>query len=168
MANKWKSVTAVMSSVLLMPIVAYAADVTITVNGSVVAKPCTIETKTANVDLGDLLTLSLFKPGSASEWHSISLDLVSCPVGTTAVTATFKGMTDTTGYYKNQGSAGNIQLQLQDADGNNLNNGAQKQLPVSETTLSTRFPLQVRALSVKGGATQGSIQAVIDVTYTYQ
>ena len=29
------------------------------------------------------------------------------------------------------------------------------------------FPLQVRALSVNGGATQGTIQAVINVTYTY-
>ncbi|MBE9838919.1 type 1 fimbrial protein, partial [Escherichia coli] len=31
-----------------------AADVTITVNGRVVAKPCTIQTKEANVNLGDL------------------------------------------------------------------------------------------------------------------
>lgn len=30
-----------------------AADVTITVNGRVVAKPCTIQTKEANVNLGD-------------------------------------------------------------------------------------------------------------------
>ncbi|VEC82293.1 type 1 fimbrae adaptor subunit FimG [Raoultella ornithinolytica] len=28
-------------------------------------------------------------------------------------------------------------------------------------------PLQVRALTVNGGATQGTIQAVISVTYTY-
>ncbi|EGO6767801.1 type 1 fimbrial protein, partial [Escherichia coli] len=33
-----------------------AADVTITVNGRVVAKPCTIQTKEANVNLGDLYT----------------------------------------------------------------------------------------------------------------
>ncbi|HBV0451955.1 TPA: type 1 fimbrial protein, partial [Escherichia coli] len=31
-----------------------AVDVTITVNGRVVAKPCTIQTKEANVNLGDL------------------------------------------------------------------------------------------------------------------
>ncbi|HHR5896466.1 TPA: fimbrial protein [Providencia alcalifaciens] len=144
-----------------------AADVTVTVNGSVVAKPCTVSTSTANVELGDLYTFNLVSPGSASEWHSVSLDLVNCPVGTSVVMATFKGVADTVGYYKNQGTAGNIQLQLQDTSGNNLSNGAQKRVSVSDATLSTSFPLQVRAISVKGGATQGTIQAAIDVTYTY-
>lgn len=47
-----------------------AADVTITVNGRVVAKPCTIQTKEANVNLGDLYTRNLQQPGSASGWHN--------------------------------------------------------------------------------------------------
>jgi len=147
---------------------AYADDVTIEVNGSVVAKPCTISTKIANVDLGDLHTFDLISPGSSSEWHSISLDLINCPVGTSVVTAKFSGVTDTTGYYKNQGNASNIQLQLQDLNGNNLNNGAQTALAVDDSSLSVHFPLQVRALSVKGQASQGSIQSIIDVAYTYQ
>lgn len=167
--NKWKVIMALILALLSTQITStHAADITITVNGSVVAKPCTVATTTTNVDLGDLYTFNLVTPGSGSQWHPVSLDLVNCPVGTSVVTATFKGSADTTGYYKNQGSAGNIQLQLQDTAGNNLNNGAQKKLPVSDSTLSTNFPLQVRALSVKGGATQGTIQAVIDVTYTYQ
>ncbi|HEF8773649.1 TPA: type 1 fimbrial protein [Providencia stuartii] len=167
--NNWKKITALIVGLLSAQITStYAADVTVTVNGSVVAKPCTVATTTANVDLGDLYTFNLISAGSASEWHSVSLNLVNCPVGTSAVTATFKGTADTTGYYKNQGTAGNIQLQLQNSAGTNLNNGAQQKLQVNDSTLSTSFPLQVRALSVKGGATQGSIQAVIDVTYTYQ
>ena len=167
--NKWKMTTALILGLLSAQITStQAADVTITVNGSVVAKPCTVVTKTANVDLGDLYTFNLAAPRSASPWHAVSLDLVNCPIGTSAVTATFKGTADATGYYKNQGSATNIQLQLQDMAGNDLNNGMQKKLPVSDLTLSTSFPLQVRALSVKGGTTQGTIQAVIDVTYTYQ
>ena len=52
-----------------------AADVTITVNGRVVAKPCTIQTKEANVNLGDLYTRNLQQPGSASGWHNITLSL---------------------------------------------------------------------------------------------
>ncbi|HAH9031174.1 TPA: type 1 fimbrial protein [Escherichia coli] len=43
-----------------------AADVTITVNGRVVAKPCTIQTKEANVNLGDLSQ-------SATTWFCIWL-----------------------------------------------------------------------------------------------
>ncbi|STW13374.1 fimbrial protein FimG [Klebsiella pneumoniae subsp. rhinoscleromatis] len=105
--------------------------------------------------------------GSASAWHSVALDLSNCPVGTSRVKATFSGTADSTGYYKNQGTAGNIQLELQNEDGTTLNNGSSQSVQVDEASQSARFPLQVRALSVNGGATQGTIQAVINVTYTY-
>ncbi|PLL92652.1 fimbrial protein, partial [Klebsiella michiganensis] len=59
-----------------------AADVTITVNGKVVAKPCTVSTVNATVDLGDLYTFSLVSAGSSSPWHSVALNLSNCPVGT--------------------------------------------------------------------------------------
>ncbi|MEI6940162.1 type 1 fimbrial protein, partial [Klebsiella pneumoniae] len=77
------------------------------------------------------------------------------------------GMVDNTGYYKNQGTAGNIQLELQDDSGRRLNNGAAKLVQVDDSSQSASFPLKVRVLSVKGGATQGTIQAVINVTYSY-
>lgn len=144
-----------------------AADVTITVNGRVVAKPCTVSTASTMVDLGDLYTVNLVSAGASSAWHDVTLNLTGCPVGTSKVTATFSGTADSTGYYKNQGTAGNIQLQLQDLSGNTLNTGAVKMVPISDATLSASFPLQVRALTVNGNVTQGSIQAVINVTYTY-
>ena len=59
-----------------------AADVTITVNGKVVAKPCTVSTTNASVELGELSTFSLVSAGSASSWQSTALDLNNCPVGT--------------------------------------------------------------------------------------
>ncbi|MDK6924008.1 type 1 fimbrial protein, partial [Escherichia coli] len=67
----------------------------------------------------------------------------------------------------NQGTAGNIQLELQDDSGRRLNNGAAKLVQVDDSSQSASFPLKVRVLSVKGGATQGTIQAVINVTYSY-
>ena len=145
-----------------------AADVTITVNGSVVAKPCTVSTKDVKVELGDLYTFNLRSAGSASAWHEIALNLTRCPVGTSVVTATFSGTTDETGYYKNLGTATNVQLQLQNASGKDLKNGIQDRVSVNDSTLSASFPLKVRALSVNGRATQGSISSVINVTYTYQ
>ncbi|HDX8952232.1 TPA: type 1 fimbrial protein [Klebsiella michiganensis] len=144
-----------------------ATDITITVNGKVVARPCTVSTTNASVDLGELYTFSLVSAGSASAWHSTELDLSNCPEGTSRVVATFSGTADSTGYYKNQGTAGNIQLELQDNSGTTLNNGKQKSVEVNDSSQSVRFPLQVRALSINGGATQGTIQAVINVTYTY-
>lgn len=144
-----------------------AADVTITVNGKVVAKPCTVSTVNANVELGDLYTFSFTQAGATSSWHVVGLDLSNCPVGTSRVTASFSGTSDSTGYYKNQGTATNIQLELQDDSGNTLNTGSSTSVQVDESSQSAHFPLQVRALSVNGGATQGTIQAVINVTYTY-
>ena len=79
----------------------------------------------------------------------------------------FSGAADSTGYYKNQGTAQNIQLELQDDSGNTLNSGATKTVQVDDSSQSAHFPLQVRALTVNGGATQGTIQAVISITYTY-
>ncbi|OAT36724.1 fimbrial protein [Proteus myxofaciens] len=165
--NKWKIVITMIIGMLLSVTSAYAVDVNITVNGSVIARPCTVGTKTANVDLGDLYTYNFIQPNSASPWYAISLDLVDCPIGTSVVAATFKGVTDNTGYYKNLGTSEKIQLQLQDIQGNNLNSGAIKKIAVNDSTLSTSFPLRVRALSVSGRPTQGSVQAIIDVTYTY-
>ena len=95
------------------------------------------------------------------------LELTNCPVGTSRVTASFSGAADSTGYYKNQGTAQNIQLELQDDSGNTLNTGATKTVQVDDSSQSAHFPLQVRALTVNGGATQGTIQAVISITYTY-
>ena len=51
----------------------HAADITITVNGKVVAKPCTVSTTNASVDLGDLYTFSRYRrvplrPGTAPRW----------------------------------------------------------------------------------------------------
>ena len=116
---------------------------------------------------GRSYTFSLIGAGSASARHSVALDLSNCPVGTSRVKATFSGTADSTGYYKTEGTAGNIQLELQSEDGTTLNNGSSQSVQVDEASQSARFPLQVRALSVNGGATQGTIQAVINVTYTY-
>ncbi|MDE5204346.1 fimbrial protein [Citrobacter amalonaticus] len=164
---RWFQPRWLLAAILAASAVVQAADVTITVNGKVVAKPCTVSTTNATVELGDLYTFSLVSAGSSSAWHTVALELSNCPVGTSRVTASFSGTADSTGYYKNQGTAGNIQLELQDDSGNRLNTGATKSVVVDDASQSARFPLQVRALSVNGGATQGTIQAVINVTYTY-
>lgn len=161
-AKWWMAGILVIASTML-----HAADVTITVNGRVVAKPCTVSTTNATVDFGDLYTFSLSQPGSASAWHSVSFDLSNCPVGTSKVTATFSGITDSTGYYRNLGTAGNIQLELQDDGGTQLKNGASKTVQVNESTQSAHLPLQIRALTVNGRTTQGSIQAVINILYSW-
>ncbi|MTD29409.1 fimbrial protein [Erwinia sorbitola] len=145
----------------------HAADVTITVNGRVVAKPCTVSTPSGTVDLGDLFTFNFVQAGDSSDWYPVTMDLTNCPIGTSRVTATFTGTTDSTGYYKNLGDAANLQLELQDTSSNNLSNGKKMTVEVNDSTQAASLPLRVRALSVNGNAKQGSIQAVINVTYSY-
>lgn len=164
----WTQLSRSLSLVLALSIPTLkAADVTITVNGEVVAKPCTVSTLNATVDLGNLQTFDFVSPGSTSIWHDISLSLTNCPVGTSQVTASFSGTADETGYYKNLGTADNIQLELQDGQGTILNTGEKTIIQVNDFTKTVSFPLKVRALSVQGRVTQGTIQTVISVTYTY-
>lgn len=153
--------------VCLISFSAFTADVTVTVNGKVIAKPCTIVTSDMNIDIGDLFTFNLVSPGSSSEWHDFNLKLSNCPVGTSRVKATFSGSADSSGYYRNSGTAGNIQIQLQDDAGMDLKNGSSKEVSVKDSDKSADLPLKVRVLSVQGNATQGTIQGIIDVIYTY-
>lgn len=151
--------------IIVLPL-AQAADVTITVDGKVVAKPCTVSTVSTTVELDDLYTFNLLAVGATSPWHSVTLSLTNCPEGTTKVTATFSGTADSTQrYYANQGEADNIALQLADGDGVNLPTGSTKVVAVNSQAAS--MELQVRAITPSGNATQGSIQSLINVTYTY-
>ncbi|WP_029685144.1 fimbrial protein [Tatumella saanichensis] len=146
-----------------------AADVTITVTGQVVAKPCDIETTNANVDLGGIPTFSLASAGAASDWKTVTLNLNNCPIGTSKVTATFAGTSDSTGsYFLNQGTATNVAVQLANSSGTNLSNGGSLTSQVDDSSLSTAFNLEVRAITPSGSATQGSITSTINVTYTWQ
>ncbi|NWE37817.1 type 1 fimbrial protein, partial [Pseudomonas gingeri] len=79
---------------------------------------------------------------------------------------TFTAAADDTGYYANQGDALNLQVELRDANENILNNGNSTMVKVDDSQ-SINLLLHLRVLSVKGNATQGSIQVNINVAYTY-
>lgn len=98
----------------------------------------------------------------------ITLSLTDCPVETSAVTAIVTGSTDNTGYYKNEGTAENIQIELRDDQDATLKNGDSKTVIVDEITRNAQFPLKARAITVNGNASQGTIEALINVIYTWQ
>lgn len=146
-----------------------AADVTITVNGSVVARAC--QTGDTTVDFGNVYTTSLNTPGSATAWQNITLALSDCPVGTSSVKVDFTGPQATDpNYYANSsnpGDAGGIELELQDSLNGLLQNGASRQIPVDFNTGTASLPVKVRVRSENGAPTEGKIDAAITVTYTY-
>lgn len=148
--------------------VAKAADVTITINGKVVATPCTVSTPNVTIPLGTLASADFITAGSTSAWHSFSLNLTNCPVGTSSITATFSGSSDSSNsYFANTGAATNMAVQLADSSGNNLKNGSTKVVAVDDSSKSAVLNLEVRAITTQGKATQGTIQSIINVTYTY-
>ncbi len=132
-----------------------------------VARPCTVSTVNATVELGDLYTFSLIGAGSASAPAQRGAGSEQLPRGYFTGESHLQRNGGQHRLLQNRGTAGNIQLELQNEDGTTLNNGSSQSVQVDEASQSARFPLQVRALSVNGGATQGTIQAVINVTYTY-
>ena len=99
------------------------------------------------------------------------MQLTNCPVGTSQIVASFSGTPTNTDYYANQATqdaATNIQIELQDTAGALLKNGSNKKVTVNDNDKSVTIPLQVRLVSLTGGATQGTVQSVITVTYQYQ
>lgn len=99
---------------------------------------------------------------------NITLSLTDCPIETSAVTAIVTGSTDNTGYYKNEGTAENIQIELRDDQDATLKNGDSKTVIVDVITRNAQFPLKARAITVNGNASQGTIEALINVIYTWQ
>ncbi len=82
------------------------------------------------------------------------------------MTAIVTGSTDNTGYYKNEGTAENIQIELRDDQDATLKNGDSKTVIVDEITRNAQFPLKARAITVNGNASRGTIEALINVIYT--
>lgn len=169
---KYGSAELLLGLFLIFPCLALAADVTIRVNGSVVAMPCQTLPGDTSVDFGDIYSTSLNSPGSVTAWKDITLALSSCPVGTSSVKVAFTGtQASDPDYYANSnntGSAGGIELELQDSLNVILKNGESRDIPVDFNTGIASFPLKVRVRSNSGAPTEGKIDAVITVTYTYQ
>ncbi|MGE6178855.1 fimbrial protein [Aeromonas salmonicida] len=158
----------VITILLSLRAVAAAADAVITVNGKVVALPCTVDTTQLTFDLGKIYASTLSKAGSYGEWVNATIKLSACPAVTSSITATFSGQSGTL-YFRNTGTARNVELQLQTATAEpvNLNNNSRQTIAVTPAR-TAELPLRVRVYSQYGKVTEGTLQGLINVTYTYQ
>ncbi|EPJ9230008.1 MULTISPECIES: fimbrial protein [Klebsiella] len=148
--------------------------VSLNIKGKIVAAPCQISSDSVarTISLTDsqgIRASSLYTPGSATEWVPFDFDIERCPAGTTTATMQFSGNADNAGpddLYQNSGSADNIAIQLQTAEGQPLG----KDKTVSGTIVNNqyRYRLRARAFSPRGGVTPGTINAVVTVTFTWQ
>uniref|UniRef100_S0DET5 Putative fimbrial protein n=1 Tax=termite gut metagenome TaxID=433724 RepID=S0DET5_9ZZZZ len=149
-----------------------ADPVTLNITGNVVASPCQIasDSVTKNVNLGSTIQASdLQTAASGSSWVNFTIDLVSCPAGTTSATMTMHGTADTnsTGdLYKNTGTATNLAVQLQTQAGGQMGDG--KTLSGTLANNAYSYTMRARAYSTSGGVKPGTVSSVVTATFVYQ
>lgn len=150
------------------------ADTQLNITGTIKASPCTVDGDGGsgiNVNLGDnIQAATLATSASGSDWVPFTLKLKDCPATTQSVVASFSGLVadESATLYKNNGDATRVQIELQDADGNNRGSGTSMTQTVNGTSHEALFPLQARAYSSAGGATPGTILGTVMVAFTWQ
>jgi len=75
--------------------------------------------------------------------------------------------TDSNGNFSNQGTAGDMAVQLQTQSGTLLMSGSSLQTAV-DASQNAVFSLQARAITPGGNPTSGTLQSAINITYTWQ
>ncbi|MEQ5204976.1 type 1 fimbrial protein, partial [Providencia rettgeri] len=107
---------------------------------------------------------------SGSNWNTFNISLNNCSSFINQVKLTFTGTADTAdvaSLYKNQGTAKNLAVQLQNGNGTTaLGNQKVLQVPTNGQA-NINIPLRTRAFSSLGNATPGTISANITATITY-
>lgn len=144
-----------------------------TINYSINVQPSTCEVHTTNVDIvfKDAIGANMLETlGDMTEWNSgYSIELTGCEPGS-KINMWMAGTPDQDiQFYKNEGTADNIMIELSGDDKNiSYQNGSVQifQLKSQESNFST--PLKARLLNNgHGAATPGTVRAVVTATFSY-
>ncbi|MEE9660375.1 fimbrial protein [Enterobacter cloacae complex sp. CARB60] len=150
-----------------------AADsVNVSVTGNIVASPCVFNGGNTSLDinLGNIQASNMATPGSTSEPVPFSLLFTQCPAGTRSVTVSFTGNPDPvagTSYYMNSGSATNVAIAMSEAATGALKGTGTTITQTIAADRTATMAMQALVKSVTGGATPGSISAVVVMTMQY-
>lgn len=147
-----------------------ASDITLKVYGSVIARPCMLASSSYTIDFGNISVAELLPSSGGLNWTYFSLMLTQCPAGTSTVSASFSGPTDSnnSSFFKNNGTASGIALELRELNGELIKNGSISKISIDSTTREALFNLKVRPISVNENVTVGSIYTNLIVTYKYE
>jgi type 1 fimbria pilin len=144
-----------------------------TINYSIGVRPATCEFHTSDVDIifKDSIGANMLEStGDATDWNSgYSIELTGCDPGT-LISMTMAGTPDAdVQFYKNDGTAENIMIELSGDNGNQrYYNGFTKDFYVSPQETSLSIPLKARLLNNgHGTVTPGSVNAVVTATFNY-
>lgn len=151
----------------------YSADnVDIKVTGRIVASPCVFNggSSNLNVDLGNIQATNMAIPGSLSESVLFNLRFTQCPTGTRSVTAIFTGTPDPVAgadYYMNSGTATNIAIAMTEAGSGMLKGTGSSLTQTIAADRTATLLMRAAVKSVAGGATPGTLSAVVVLTLEY-
>ncbi|OAT34745.1 fimbrial protein [Proteus myxofaciens] len=165
-----KYISIIMLCLFNFPSLTYAQTIktsNVTINGSVLAKPCTIIPSDKIVDLGDIFT---YKMNPYSDWVDFDITMINCPNVTNNVSAAFVGDFNTQGdYFINKGTSTNIGIQIQNKDNSAfIRSGSVINKTISNVDNSNVvFNLSARVIKLNGPTLSGTLQSIINVTYTW-
>ncbi|MGA9618554.1 MAG: fimbrial protein [Serratia proteamaculans] len=143
------------------------------ISGNIKAGACEVDAANSNiqVNLGDNISAAtLATSGSASGWIEFPVTLKNCPATTTSAKATFSGTgaDENAGLYKSVGTSVRVQIELQNKNGDNLGNSKSMVQFVDRQSHEAKFNLRARAYSTHGGATPGTIEGAMQITFVYE
>lgn len=149
-----------------------ADSVSVGVTGNIVASPCIFNGGNTQLDinLGNIQAANMATPGSSSDPVPFTLSFTQCPVGTRSVTVSFTGTPDPVAgadYYMNSGSATNVAVAMREAETGTLKGTGSSITQNIATDRTATMAMQAAVKSVSGGATPGSISAVVVMTMQY-
>lgn len=150
-----------------------AADsVNVSVSGNIVASPCVFNggNTSLDVNLGNIQASNMATPGSTSDPVPFSLLFTQCPAGTRSVTVSFTGNPDPIAgadYYMNSGSATNVAIAMREAATGTLKGTGTRITQIIQADRAATMAMQASVKSITGGATPGSISAVVVMTMQY-
>ncbi|TNV21334.1 type 1 fimbrial protein [Buttiauxella sp. B2] len=144
-------------------------DVQINITGTIVASPCKVDpTNPTTIALGDdIQAADLASNGARSAMVEFHIKLIDCPAGTTGVTATFHGASESSmpdWLYANGGTAKNVAVLLQASSVYGMGDGKTMYIPITDGGVD--YPLYTQAYSL-GAATPGTISAAITMSFVY-
>ena len=151
----------------------FSADsVNVGVTGNIVASPCLFNggNSALDINLGNIQATNMVTPGSSSDPVPFNLQFSQCPTGTRGVTVTFTGNPDSVAgadYYANSGSATRVAVAMRESGTGALKGTGSSLSQVIAADRTATMSMQASVKSIVGGATPGSISAVVVMTMQY-
>lgn len=123
-----------------------------------------------DINLGNIQATNMATPGSSSDPVPFNLLFTQCPAGTRSVTVSFTGSPDPVAgadYYMNSGSATNVAVAMREAGTGTLKGTGSSITQTIAADRTATMAMQAAVESVSGGATPGSVSAVVVMTMQY-